>query len=196
MIVPFSSRQDEWNKLEGIDIHNQNRSGRYRRYRLDDPSFHPLTYGHMIEEYIRHPEVKSLGPDGTTCMAETRGLLQRPHITTGRIRFIDKETSSMWAQSDDLSVITDNDEAGFRIVEYGKSRRVVLPDSLRREIQGAKLLRELRRRGIGQHTLEKALHARVRVNTYRKIVSAIEDYKREKVHNPERKAYAIQRRRA
>jgi ribosomal protein S18 acetylase RimI-like enzyme len=149
----------------------------------------------MIEEYIRHPETKSLGPDGTTCVAETRGLLQRAHITAGRIRYIDKETSSMWAQSDDLSVLTDNEESGFRVVEYGKSRKVVLPDSLKREIKETKLQRELRRRGIGQHTLEKALHARVRLNTYKNIVSAIEDYKREKVHDPERKSHAIQRRR-
>jgi hypothetical protein len=178
VIVPFSSRQEEWSKLEGIDIRNRNRRGRYRRYRLDDPGFHPLTYGHMIEEYIRHPEAKSLGPDGTTCTAETRGLLQRAHITAGRIRYIDKETSSMWAQCDDLSVVSDNDEAGFRVVEYGKSRKVVLPDSLKHEIQGTKLQRELRRRGIGQHTIEKALHAHVRVNTYGKIVAAIDEYKR------------------
>lgn len=79
------------------------------------------------------------------------------------------------------------------MVEYGKSRKVILPDSLKREIQRTKLQRELRRRGIGQHTIEKALHAKVRVNTYRKILSAIEEYKRGKVHDPERKAYAIQR---
>jgi hypothetical protein len=133
----------------------------------------------MVEEYIRHPETKSLAPDGTPCIAETRGLLQRAHITAGRVRYIDKETSSMWAQSDDLSVITDNDEAGFRAVEYGKSRKVVLPDSLKREIKGTKLQRELRRRGIGQHTIEKALHGHVRLNTYTKIVSAIAEYKKQ-----------------
>ncbi len=38
------------------------------------------------------------------------------------------------------------------------------------------------RRGIGQHTIEKALHAHVRVNTYRKIVAAIDEYKKEKKH--------------
>jgi hypothetical protein len=178
VIVPFSSRQDEWNKLEGIDIHNKDRHGRYRRYRLDDPNFHPLTYGHLIEEYTRHPEVKSLGPDGTTCTAETRGLLQRAHITAGRLRFIDKETSSMWAQSDDLSVLTDNDEAGFRVVEYGKSRKVVLLDSLRREIKEAKLQRALRRRGIGQHTIEKALHSHIRVKTWTKIVAVMDEFRK------------------
>ncbi len=58
---------------------------------MDDPGFHPLTYAHMIEEYIRHPEAKSLGPDGKPCTVETRGLLQRAHITAGRVRYIDKE---------------------------------------------------------------------------------------------------------
>ena len=72
-----------------------------------------------------------------------------------------------------LSVISDEDGIGFRVIEYGRSRKVVLPDSLKREIQGAKLQRELRRRGIGQHTLEKALRGRVRLNTYKKIVAAI-----------------------
>ncbi len=180
VIVQFSSKQGDWSKLEGIDIHNKNLRGKYRRYRLDDPDFHPFTYGHMIEDYIRHPEAKSLGPDGMPCTAETRGLLKRTHITAGRIRYIDKETSSMWAQGDDLSVVTDHDETGFRVVEYGKSRKIVLPDSLKREIEQIKL-RELRRRGIGQHTIENALHTHVRVNTYRKIVAAIDAYKQEKL---------------
>ena len=87
----------------------------------------------------------------------------------------------MWSQGDDLSVITDNDETGFRVIEYGKSRNVMLPDSLKREIEEIKL-HELRRRGIVQHTIEKALHSRVRVNTYRKIVVAIEEYKRERAN--------------
>jgi len=130
----------------------------------------------MIQEYIQHPETKSLGPDGKACTSETRGLLQRANITAGQIRYIDKETSSMWAEGDDLSVFTDSDETGFRVIEYGKNRKVVLPDSFKAEIEEIGL-RELRRRGIGQHTIEKALHAHVRVNTYRKIVAAIDEYK-------------------
>ena len=179
VIVPFWSKQDEWCNLQGIDIHNKNRRGQFRRYRMDDPDFHPLTYAHMMEEYIRHPEAKSLGPDGKPCKAETRGLLQRAHITAGRVCYIDKETSSMWAHADDLTVIADNDEIGFRVIEYGKNRKVALPDSLKREIREAKLQRELRRRGVGQHTIEKALHDGVRLTSYQKIVSAISEYKQE-----------------
>jgi hypothetical protein len=87
----------------------------------------------------------------------------------------------MWSEGDDLSVISDEDEIGFRVIEYGRSRKVVLPDSLKREIQEAKLQRELRRRGVGQHTLEKALHGHVHLNSYRKILSAIAEYKQEKL---------------
>jgi len=65
------------------------------------------------------------------------------------------------------------------VVEYGKSRNVVLPDSLKREIHGTKLQRELRRRGIGQNTIEKALHAQVRVKTCRRIVAVVAEYKKE-----------------
>lgn len=87
----------------------------------------------------------------------------------------------MWTQGDDLSVLTENDETGFRVIEYGKSRKVVLPDSLKGEIQGTKLQRELRRRGIGQHTIERALHGQVRANSYTKILAAMERFKKERV---------------
>jgi hypothetical protein len=39
-------------------------------------------------------------------------------------------------------------------------------------------LRELRRRGIGQHTIERALHSQVRVSTYKEILAAIDEYER------------------
>jgi len=179
VIVRFCSKQNEWPNLEGIDIHNKNPRGQYRRYRMNNPAFRPFTFAHMIADYVRHPEAKSLGPDGKSCAAETRGLLQRAHITAGRIRYIDKETTSMWAEGDDLSVVTDNEETGFRVIEYGKGRKVILRNLVKHEMRDIVGLRELRRRGIGQHTAEKALHSTVRLQTYRKILSAIEDYKAE-----------------
>ena len=87
VIVPFMSKQSEWHNLFGIDIHNKDRRGHYRRYRMNNPNFRPFTYGHMMEDYICHPEAKSLGPDGRPCTVETHGLLQRAHITAGRIRY-------------------------------------------------------------------------------------------------------------
>ena len=61
--------------------------------------------------------------------------LDAAHITAAHIRYIDKETSSMWAQGDDLSVLPDDEETGFRVIEYGKRRKVRLPDSVKREIR-------------------------------------------------------------
>jgi len=102
---------------------------------MNSPDFLPFTYGHMIEQYIRHPEAKSLGPDGEPCKPDTRGLLQRAHITAGRILFIDKETSSMWEQGDDLSAALGFEETGFRVIEYGKRRRVVANDEIRKWVE-------------------------------------------------------------
>ena len=47
IIVPFSSDQDEWNTLEGIDVHNKFRNGMHKHYILDD--FRPCTYAGMIQ---------------------------------------------------------------------------------------------------------------------------------------------------
>ena len=84
----------------------------------------------------------------------------------------------MWAQGDDLSVITDDDEVGFRVVEYGRRRKITVSDPVKDEMREMGL-RELRRRGIGQHTIERALHSQVRVSTYKEILAAIDEYKRE-----------------
>jgi hypothetical protein len=93
---------------------------------------------------------------------------------------MDEKIEAGQAHGDDLSVVTDNDETGFRVIEYGKRRKVMFPDSVKHEIRAAMGQRELRRRGIGQHTIEKALCSKVRLQTYRKILSAIEEYKRDK----------------
>lgn len=79
----------------------------------------------------------------------------------------------MLAQGADLSVVTDNDETGFRVIEYGRKRKVTLPDTVKREIRVTGR-RDLRRKGIGQHTIEKALHGHARVSSYGKIAAAIE----------------------
>lgn len=85
----------------------------------------------------------------------------------------------MWAQCDDLSVVTDNDETGFRVVEYGRRKKITLPDSVKHEMREIGL-RDLRRKGIGQHTIERALHGQVRANSYTKILAAMEESKKER----------------
>jgi hypothetical protein len=177
-MVPFSSKQDEWGKLEGIDIHNKDRRRKYRRYRLDNPNFHPFTYGHMIEAYIRHPEAKSRGPDGKPCTAETRGLLKRADIVAGKIRYIDKETSSMWEHGDDLSVVTDQDETGFRVIEYGRGRKVVVSEKVRNEIRKIGVKKCARESKIHRSVIRKIVRGvLVKHSTYSKFVQWLQGHK-------------------
>ena len=46
---------------------------------LNPPSLLALaqTFEMVFSQYIRHPESKSLAPDGTACKADTHGLLKR-----------------------------------------------------------------------------------------------------------------------
>src|SRR2546425_1065167 len=59
----------------------------------------------------------------------------------------------------------------------GEEGRSGFPDSIKDEMR-AMGLGELRRRGIGQHTIEKALHSTVRIKSYRKILAVIEVHNR------------------
>ena len=56
-------------------------------------------------QYQRHPEAKSLAPDGTACAPETTGLLKRAQVTAGDIRYVGKESDRKWEEGADLSVL-------------------------------------------------------------------------------------------
>ena len=56
-------------------------------------------------QYIRHPESKSLAPDGTPCNGDTCGLLGRYPVTASSFHLIGKETERGWEQSEDISTL-------------------------------------------------------------------------------------------
>jgi hypothetical protein len=65
----------------------------------------PHTFDLMFAQYWRHPEFKSLAPDGTSCKGDTRGLLKRCPVTASGFRLIGKETERGWEQDDDISTL-------------------------------------------------------------------------------------------
>lgn len=65
----------------------------------------PQTFDMVFAQYIRHPESKSLAPDGAPCAAEGRGLLQRHPVTASGFRLIGKETERGWEQSEDIGTL-------------------------------------------------------------------------------------------
>lgn len=59
----------------------------------------------VFAQYIRHPESKSLAPDGTPCRADSQGLLGRYPVTASKFHLIGKETERGWEQSEDISTL-------------------------------------------------------------------------------------------
>ena len=103
----------------------------------------------LLDSYQNHPEAKSLGPDGNPCEFETRGLFQRAHIIANWPPiYIGKESDRHWEEGEDLSLLD------FKAVQYKRKGNAVATDEQLARI--AKVpKRELMRRGVNQHTLEK-----------------------------------------
>ena len=88
----------------------------------------PSQFARLLIDYQEHPEAKSLAPDGTSCKANTCGLLQRAHIVAGEFRYVGKETDRKWEEGDDISVLE------FKTTEYGRARRVVASEAVKSAI--------------------------------------------------------------
>lgn len=125
----------------------------------------------LLESYQHHPESKSLGPNGETCESDTRGLLQRANIVANWPPiYIGKESDKHWEEGEDLSLLE------FKTVEYKRKGYAVATDEQLAWI--AKVpKRELRRRGINQHTLEKICRQElVRTINLATCLKALEEY--------------------
>ncbi len=64
------------------------------------------TFEDRLHRYMKHPEAKSLAPDGGPCKSDTRGLLQRAHVVAGEFHRIGKESDRRWEEGDDLESMT------------------------------------------------------------------------------------------
>jgi hypothetical protein len=53
------------------------------------------TYRNVLAEYRRHPESKSLAPDGTPCTGTTVGLLRRRPVTALYLTHVGKESNRL-----------------------------------------------------------------------------------------------------
>jgi hypothetical protein len=129
----------------------------------------PRTYGHVLFLYTKHPEAKSLAPDGTTCTCETRGLLQRSSVIAASRRYVGKETDRRWEQGEDMSLVE------FKAVEYQGSKQVVASDEIKEQILKTGIRRIERETKVSHHTIDRILKGEnVRRKTLAKIVNQIQ----------------------
>jgi hypothetical protein len=149
LITPFTSKRDQWMKSKCINVQDRDSPVYKLAEEYDGVSAIPKNFFMLLDSYQNHPEAKSLGPDGNPCDAETRGLLQRAHITADwPPEYIGKESDRHWEEGDDLSLLD------FKAIRYkSKGNAIADEHQLARITKISK--RELMRRGVNQHTLEK-----------------------------------------
>lgn len=128
----------------------------------------PRTYGHVLYLYTKHPEAKSLAPDGSSCTFDTRGLLQRSSVIAASRRYVGKETDRRWEQGEDLSLVE------FKAVEYQGSKQVVASEGIRQQILKTGIRKVERETKVSHHTIDKILKGEsVRRKTLAKLVKQI-----------------------
>jgi hypothetical protein len=117
--------------------------------------FFLLNLAHLIIQYQKHPEAKSLAQDGSSCKAETKGLLKRAHVIAKEIRYVGKETDRKWEEGGEISLLD------FSATEYGRKGKVVASEEVKAAIQ---------RIGINKCARESGFH---RANVIRKLVRGL-----------------------
>lgn len=132
LACPFSSTQNGWLSLECVNVHDGKKykmlNCRKTNENIPYNVVFPSQFAHLLIQYQRHPEAKSLSPDGNPCGPETRGLLKRAHIVAGEIRYVGKETDRKWEEGEEISVLE------FTATEYGRKGRVIAADDVKEAI--------------------------------------------------------------
>jgi hypothetical protein len=132
LVCPFSSKQQEWFDSKCVNVHT---GKEYKLLKCRDHienipqnAVFPSQFARLLLQYQRHPEAKSLAPDGAVCQAETTGLLKRTHVVAGDIRYVGKETDRKWEEGDEISVLE------FAATEYGRKGKVLASQEVKDEI--------------------------------------------------------------
>jgi hypothetical protein len=163
-------------KSNCINVHDRNSPVYELAEEYDGFRVVPKNFFMLLNAYQNHPEAKSLGPNGNPCDSKTRGLLQRAHfIANWPPIYIGKESDRHWEEGDDLSLLD------FKAVRYARKGNAIANNDQLEQI--AKIpKRELMRRGVNQHTLEKICErVPVRAAKLAECLKVIEELKEEEL---------------
>jgi hypothetical protein len=164
LLTPFSKNREMWSKSLCINTRDE------KSYRLDELlRTDVITLGDVLYGYIQHPEIKSLGPNGEKCDAETRGLLRRIPIRGGLHHPIGKEISRFEQGQDDfIENIEDT------VIRYDGGR-VAANESLKEEIRKRGLRKTTKDTGLDRKTIRDVVSGKkVKVSTLAKVVNGLQ----------------------
>ena len=147
-ITPFTHKRDLWLHAECVNVWDGKVYSLALRQSNKLDKLIPQIFGYVLRLYLRHPEAKSLAPDGTPCIASTRGLLKRTSIVAGKLRYVGKETDRHLTEGEDLSILT------FKPTEFVPTGKEAASPILREEIAKLGMRELMRKTGFSQHTIE------------------------------------------
>lgn len=154
LLGSFEKDPARWRKMWYVNVHDGS------MHTLEQPTLPvlPQTFAMVFAQYVKHPESKSLAPDGTPCKGETAGLLGRYPVRASGIHLIGKETERGWEQSEDVSTLMPS------LVRYGSDTGVA-DEQLRKRLLKMTLAFLEFETGLSRHTIVRArrcqpVHAR------------------------------------
>jgi hypothetical protein len=164
LVTSYSSNRSDWLNSECVNIFD----GEIYRLALTQSSkldkVIPRTYGHVLHLYTKHPEAKSVAPDGSPCTCETRGLLQRSSVVAASRRYVGKETERRWEQGEDLSLVE------FKAIEYQGSKKAVANEEIKEQITKIGIRNLERQSRVSHHTINRILRGE---HVHRKTLAKI-----------------------
>jgi hypothetical protein len=177
LVCAFSSKQEQWFDLECVNVHDGKKYKMLNCKKTNGPIPYnvvfPSQFAHLLIQYQQHPEAKSLAPDGTSCSADTRGLLKRAHVIAGEIRYVGKETDRKWEEGDEISVLE------FAATEYGRKGKVIASEDVKAQISSIGINKCARESGFDRKNFIRKLVRGIRVkrNSYNEFVRWIQSHK-------------------
>ncbi|MBB5328427.1 DNA polymerase [Tunturiibacter gelidoferens] len=167
LLTSFTKNRDAWMKADCINIHD---GSHHSLSFTQTPRFDkviPQTFSYILRLYPFHPESKSLAPDGSPCTADTRGVLQRIHVTAMRTRFIGKETDRKWEHGEDFSLLA------FKPTEFDDLGKIVKASpTLIEQLAPLPIKAVARKANVDRNTIRKIMRGLpVRPGTLQRIAA-------------------------
>jgi hypothetical protein len=145
LLGPFEKDSSLWGDMSYINIHD----GTTHTLNLLPALTLAQTFEMVFFQFHRHPEHKSLAPDGKPCKADSHGLLGRYPVEACGFHLIGKETERGWEQAEDISTLLPS------LVRYERNAGVA-KRALQQRLQQISLDTLEKETGLSRHTILRA----------------------------------------
>ena len=145
LVGPFEKDPSRWGTMPFVNIHD----GTTHTLNPATLLALPQTFAMVLAQYVRHPEHKSLAPDGRVCKSDSDGLLKRYPVTVSGFHLIGKETERGWEHAEDISTLLPS------LKRYGRTTSAA-SQVLRQRLQKASLNCLQSETGLSRNTILRA----------------------------------------